>query len=135
MSGNLVATARGGSNGDDVGISRRDFGGEGAKLNTKIIDTKGKLIEGIVDVLKTGFDGIAGGVVLARSVLTNSVGELVIGRSFFTRGDVEVTPVDDIGGGFEMLSESGGEREEGKREEKEKIFNFHRFLSQLIWQD
>lgn len=93
------------------------------------------MIEGIVDVLKTGFDGIAGGVVLARSVLANSVSELVIGRSFFTRGDVEVAPVDDIGGGLEMLSEGGGEREEGKREEKEKIFNFHRFLSQLIWQD
>lgn len=41
MGGDLVATARGGSNGDDIGIGRRGFGGEGAKLDTKIIDTKG----------------------------------------------------------------------------------------------
>ena len=72
---------------------------------------------------------------MARGVLTNSIGELIVGRSFFARGDIEVTPVDDIGSGFKVLSKSGGEGNKGERKKEEEVFNFHRFLSQWIWQD
>ena len=59
MSGDLVAATGRGTNGDDVGVGGGNFGGKGAKLDTKIINSKGELVKGVVDVLKTGFDGIA----------------------------------------------------------------------------
>ena len=69
------------------------------------------MIEGVVDVLKTGFDNKTIGVVLAGSVLTDSVGKLIVGGGFFAGGDVEVAPVNDVGRGFEVLGldKSGGE--------------------------
>ena len=73
-------------------------------MDTKVINLKGELVEAVIDILETGFENKTGRVVLAWSILADGVGELVVGRGFFTGGDVKVTPVDDVGGRFEVLS-------------------------------
>ena len=92
----LVTMAGGSGNGNSISGGRSDSGDKSAEINIEIIDAKGKLVEGVIDILETGFDDIAATGIRSGSVLADGVGEGIVGGAFFAGGNIEVTPVDDI---------------------------------------
>ena len=92
----LIAVARRGSNGNSIGGSGGDSSHKSTEIEVEIINAKGKLVEGVIYVLESGFDDVAATGIWSGSVLANSVGQGIVSGAFFTGGDVEVTPVDDI---------------------------------------
>ena len=113
----LVTSAGGGSNGDVIGDGRTDAGNKRAIREIEIVDGKSKIGQRIVDILKTGFDLKAAIAIKTGSDLADRVGELVVGRTFIAGGHVEITPVDDVGRGFEMLGQNFGIPKFGKFQE------------------
>jgi len=62
-----------------------------------------KVIDGGIYILKTGFEDITVGIELAGGVLTDSVGQTVVGGTFFAGSHIEITPVDAIRRGGKRL--------------------------------
>lgn len=104
---NLIAMTGGSSNGNFIGGGGADSGDEGAQLDVEIVNGKGKLIEGVINILETGFDDVTTTGIRARGVLADSVGEGIVGGVFATGGNVEVSPIDNIRRGRKMLSSCG----------------------------
>ena len=103
--GHNFVTATGWSgNSGDVGLGGADAGSKGTKINVQLINFELKRFTLFVKVLKTGFDVIASRGKSSWGVLANSVSELIGGRSFFTTGHIEITPVDVVARGGEGLS-------------------------------
>lgn len=103
---NFVAGAVGRRNGKGISSSRADIGNKGTESDLIGTNGEGKVFKGVVDILKTGFEGVGGGSVLAGGQLADSVGKLVVGRSFLAGGDVEITPIDTITRRSEGLSDN-----------------------------
>ncbi len=105
MGHDLIALAGGGGNGDDVGVGGSGARRKAAKVDTKVVDLESEVVEGVIDVLEAGFDDVTVGVKLARSVLTNSVSQLVGFGGLFAGGDVEIAPGDFVGRGGKGLGQ------------------------------
>ena len=74
MGHDLITLAGRRGDSESVGVSRGGAGRKGAKLNGEVIDLEREVIDGVVDILKTGFDNVTGVVKLTGGVLADGVG-------------------------------------------------------------
>ena len=94
----FIAVTRRCADSNDVASGSANTQSKMTKTKIKVADSERKRNVLFVDILKTSFDNIAGAVVLTRRVLSNSVGEGVVGGSFAAGGHVEVTKINTIVG-------------------------------------
>ena len=92
----MIAVTGGGRDSNGVGVGGTNTRNQGAKINAEFADGKTELGKGVVDILKARLDRIIGGVIWTWGILTNSVGEGIVGRGFFTGVDVEISPSDYV---------------------------------------
>jgi len=71
---NLVALAGGSGDSNNIAVGGGGTGRKSSKFDGQIVNLKRKVSEGVVNILETGFDGIAKVVVLTGGVLTDGVG-------------------------------------------------------------
>lgn len=115
----VAATGRSGD-GSDIGLSGTDAGGKGIEIDVQSINFKIKSLNLLIEVLKTGFDGVAVASKATGGILTDSVSKMIIGGLFMTASHIEMTPINVIAGRVKglglyfLVTKNKGEKNEAR---------------------